>query len=281
MLPYFIGIGAMRSGSSWLYSNLREHPEIYMPPKKEIHYFDGSPKYSSRNLPRFTTMDNIENRIKYLKDLIKRRLDDEKKWYYRFPSNKYNDRWYESLFRSADKTAKCGEITPDYAILEKEDVKRVYALIPKVKIIYTMRDPVDRAWSHFKLHIRKSGKGVEEYSPREIKGFIDSDTQSIKGDYLRTLDNWLSVFPGGQMFIGYFDEICDDPKKFMCRVFEYLRCRVDDEIVKNIRVDKVLSSNKADMPEEIRRYLNDKYRGMIKELSNRYKGYPLVWLNRL
>jgi hypothetical protein len=37
--PDFIGIGAQRAGTSWLYNCLKEHPEIFMP-RKEVHYFD-------------------------------------------------------------------------------------------------------------------------------------------------------------------------------------------------------------------------------------------------
>ena len=40
MFPDFLCIGAQRSGTTWLYQNLRRHPEIWMPPAKEIHYFD-------------------------------------------------------------------------------------------------------------------------------------------------------------------------------------------------------------------------------------------------
>src|SRR3954453_9519065 len=39
-LPTFLGIGAPRTGTTWLHSNLRRHPEIWMTPVKEVHYFD-------------------------------------------------------------------------------------------------------------------------------------------------------------------------------------------------------------------------------------------------
>ncbi len=40
MFPDFLCIGAQRSGTTWLHHNLRQHPEIWMPPLKELHYFD-------------------------------------------------------------------------------------------------------------------------------------------------------------------------------------------------------------------------------------------------
>jgi hypothetical protein len=38
--PHFIGIGAQKAGTTWLYRNLQEHPEVWLPPEKELHYFD-------------------------------------------------------------------------------------------------------------------------------------------------------------------------------------------------------------------------------------------------
>jgi hypothetical protein len=40
VLPNFLIIGAPRSGTTWLFRNLRQHPEIYMPRRKELHFFD-------------------------------------------------------------------------------------------------------------------------------------------------------------------------------------------------------------------------------------------------
>ena len=43
--PDFLGIGAPRAGTTWLWTVLRQHPQIWMPPRKELHYFDRAEKY--------------------------------------------------------------------------------------------------------------------------------------------------------------------------------------------------------------------------------------------
>ncbi|MFK7983624.1 MAG: hypothetical protein AB8G86_26845 [Saprospiraceae bacterium] len=61
----FIGIGAQKSGTSWLVSNLRKIPEFDMPPKKEFHYFNRHPKYPSPdNLSRGTSNVGTESTVK-------------------------------------------------------------------------------------------------------------------------------------------------------------------------------------------------------------------------
>jgi len=47
-LPTFLGIGAPRAGTTWLHANLKKHPEIWLTPVKEIHYFDSLQRGNAR-----------------------------------------------------------------------------------------------------------------------------------------------------------------------------------------------------------------------------------------
>ena len=57
----FLGIGVQKSATSWLFKNLKNHPDIWMPPRKELHYFDRDLKYPS---PDFLASDKYEDRLK-------------------------------------------------------------------------------------------------------------------------------------------------------------------------------------------------------------------------
>ena len=77
MNTYFIGIGAHKAGTNWLYVNLQNHPDIWLPPRKEIHYFARrriypSPSYldCSRNLLRRFLLPKNSDR-EYQIELIK------------------------------------------------------------------------------------------------------------------------------------------------------------------------------------------------------------------
>ncbi|MDH5507196.1 MAG: sulfotransferase, partial [Anaerolineae bacterium] len=50
----FIIIGAVKSGTTWLADMLRQHPEIYLPEKKEVHYFN-------KRFAEFPELDNLNN----------------------------------------------------------------------------------------------------------------------------------------------------------------------------------------------------------------------------
>lgn len=47
--PDFIGIGAQKAGTTWLYKNLKQHPNIWLPEIKELHYFDAREKIINYN----------------------------------------------------------------------------------------------------------------------------------------------------------------------------------------------------------------------------------------
>ena len=182
MLPNFLCIGAQRTGTTWLYKNLKNHPEVWMPLVKEIHYFDEKENYNS--LPPLDRFNYNYRRYKRRWFLINASLKkksgqfnpDFKKfpWYAKYLLNFRNDTWYASLFeRGAGKTL--GEITPEYAILSPESVADIHRLMPDAKIIFIMRDPMQRAWSHALKVIRDKRKSIESDSEAAFIKHFDSE----------------------------------------------------------------------------------------------------------
>ncbi|MGK7895653.1 MAG: sulfotransferase, partial [Xenococcus sp. (in: cyanobacteria)] len=156
MFPNFICIGAERSGSTWLYKNLKKHPEIWLPPVKEIHYFDEKEKLGSVNIwQRFFDKNSSLNRRwrRILKNQLAKQLENDSfdyqniKWYFNYFFRPRNDQWYASLFQP-DSRQKTGDITPAYSTLGIKSVAHIHKLMPDVKIIFILRNPMQRAWSH-------------------------------------------------------------------------------------------------------------------------------------
>jgi hypothetical protein len=81
--PDFIGLGAMRAGSTWLFELLYRHPQIWMAPIKELHYFDGG------------------SRRRWMRHLRWRRQSGSfpTRWNLRYFLLRRTDRWYSGLFR--------------------------------------------------------------------------------------------------------------------------------------------------------------------------------------
>jgi hypothetical protein len=146
--PDFLGIGAARAGSSWLYAVLERHPALWLPPVKELHYFDN--------------LRHNKRHYRFLRMRLAAGLGGGRRlslWDARYFLGRRSDEWYCRLFDPGRRRGLItGEITPAYSVLDERLLARIRALNPQVKLIFCMRDPVVRTWSSvMKKTMRKGG----------------------------------------------------------------------------------------------------------------------------
>ena len=164
--PDFLCIGAQKAGTTWLHENLIQCPDIWLPPVKELHVFDHRPPSLAKRFWGKASHHKLAR--EHLRSTLLARtagLDDRAlAWHIAFGKRDWN--WYEDLFTYAgERTA--GEICPGYARLDGSKISEIAARYPKLKIIYLLRDPVDRAWSSVAMHYRKDGAGLVTDRSRE------------------------------------------------------------------------------------------------------------------
>jgi Sulfotransferase family len=281
-----LGIGAHKAGTTWLWSMLRAHPGIWTAPLKELHYFDRSLRYASANfLAADSLLERLVSRAPHNREFrrtcapqlsraIRTRDWPLLRWYTRYYFGGRGDRWYLSLFAEGSGRL-CGEVTPAYAMLEAEDVARIHRLAPNVKIIFLLRNPVERAWSHIRFEWME-GRFTGMHDLAQVRQLIEHPGVTLRGDYLRTLEIWESKFPREQMFIGFFDDIMAQPSRLLRQVYSFLGLQISDVIsIPGNR--KVHASHELDMPAEIRRYLARKYLPDLEKLSVRFGGHAQLW----
>jgi hypothetical protein len=136
--PDFLCVGAQKAGTSWLYRQCEPHGDFWMPPLKELHYFNKLTKAKRVNPPRCRD----ERDASFLESVS------------RLSARPYIDMEnYARLF--AHKGARLsGDITPAYSMLNDEMIERVVSYFPNLKVIFLARDPVERAWSQLSRRVR-------------------------------------------------------------------------------------------------------------------------------
>ena len=161
-LPDFMIVGAARCGTTSLFRYLDAHPDVYMPEQKEPNYFAFSPAPWAAGHGKFGFSG-------------KGKVTD------------YGD--YCRLFAPASPTQVAGEASITYLPLWRETVTQIYGdyrTPRKVKIIIMLRDPVDRAISHYLTHKRAGVEDLvfeEAITPTTVKRRLASGYQ-ITWDYL-------------------------------------------------------------------------------------------------
>ena len=147
--PDFICFGAQKAGTGWLYEQLRPHPDFWMPPLKELHYFDRAGR-SRRELRPNSGSRVVEARrtrrgdrdIAFLDTMEKLRAQPE-----------IDLHLYAALFAMKGDLIS-GDITPGYSVLDERLVSRITDYLPKTKLLFFARDPVERVWSQLSMWVR-------------------------------------------------------------------------------------------------------------------------------
>ncbi len=200
VLPDYLIIGTQRGGTTSLYEHLVRHPRIPRALTKEVRFFD----------------------VEYSRGLT---------WYRsHFPTQVY--KWARE--RSGHNMV-VGEATPDY-MFDPRVPSRVVAAIPGVKLIALLRNPVDRAYSHYWHQVRR---GFEQLSfedavqrerdrarkyGEEAAGSLERHHHSYlaRGIYADQLSAWLDIFPRERFFIEASENLFNDPACVVGALFRFL-----------------------------------------------------------
>ena len=181
-LPDFVVIGAQKAGTSSLYGQLSAHPSVVPALRKEVHHFDRSPAVVAPYrawFPRRATLDRVAART---------------------------------------GRAITGEATPFY-LCHPAVPTRMRPVVPDVRLIAVLRDPVARAISGYHHAVRVGDEdrpieraldptAVEDLPPATDAAWYDAPDCPLRlhgylarGRYAEQLERWFSVYPRAQVLV--------------------------------------------------------------------------------
>jgi hypothetical protein len=202
--PDFIICGAMKSGTTTLRGLLNQQDFFYLP-NKEIHYFCAD--------------DIIEHA-----PFIGRK---SKKWYWNKYGSEKLKKWYYSQFSNAHEGAIIGEDSTMY-MCSSEAAFRIKKELPDVKLIFVLRNPVERAWSQY-WHLVRSGRAMWSF---EKTLEIQPATLLSRGLYREQIMKYLNFFDSKDMMFVMLEDIKNNPSLVVEKVSNFLGREIDrDSIV--------------------------------------------------
>ena len=143
--PNFLVIGAAKCGTTSLYHYLRQHPDVYMSPIKEPNHFstDIQPSDFSSEYKLYEKSKNLDIE-KFVNGDMK-----EDQW----GAYVHNKEQYLKLFRFAGNKKAIGEISNSY-LYSNVAATQIRNEYPDMKIVAILRQPAERAYSHYMANLR-------------------------------------------------------------------------------------------------------------------------------
>jgi hypothetical protein len=201
-LPDFLVIGAPKAGTTALHAALARHPALYLSPVKEPKFFltDGPPPTKGGGPGDVTTW----------REHVWRRAD------------------YEALFAAATAGQLRGESTPFY-LYDRAAQRRIRELIPDVKMIAILRDPVERAHSNW-AHLWSAGldpvgdfvQACAEEDRRIAAGWADFWHYTRLGRYGEQLEHLYLTFKRDQVLVLRYRQLVDEPAETLDEICHFL-----------------------------------------------------------
>jgi hypothetical protein len=203
-LPTFIIIGAPRSGTTSLYNYLRVHPEVGMSRTKETNFFI----YDESDPPP----------------------EEDSRWY---PIRSREE--YEAQFAHTEGKKAIGEASPMY-LAHPRAPERIHRLLPEVRLIAILRNPVDRAYSGYLFHLRET---VGRYDPdRLFEGdaeWLQPDSPWVEtGFYHPMLRRYGRWFDRGRLEVYLYEDLHDRPRELIRDLYRFVG--VDESFVPDVEV---------------------------------------------
>jgi len=196
-----IGIGAQKTGSSWLSHFLKSHQDVYSSSIKEMHYFQyyklggtWPNSYFQRRLQQLHLCEELSSfQQRQIHDLVERvKMDGSVSAYKKF---------YER--RISNESVYC-DFTPAYSMLPVTELIRIRENFDRVKLVFVMRNPAERFWSQ----MRFSERALTEENVDDLLGLCISNPEYIKrSDYKSTLDRTFSVFNKEDVFVEFYENL--------------------------------------------------------------------------
>jgi hypothetical protein len=254
--PGFFIVGAAKAGTTSLYEYLRQHPEIYFSPVKEPNYFS-----SDIDVRNFSVTYKRNTFLDVDRYFAKEPLEPLQQTYVR------KEEHYRKLFEPVTREKIAGEASTSY-LVSAVAATNIYRYNPEAKIIVVLRNPADRAFSHYLMALRYGHttlpfhEAVEKDMSRKHKGIGISEMFIESGMYGRQLERYFRVFPEKQIKILFFDDLVNNTAEVLTSLQHFLGVTPQ-----SIDYDEIHNTGKVPRFPTLNKFFTDSgIKGVIKKV---------------
>lgn len=263
----FLSVGAMKAGTTFLFNVLSRHPDLYFTPEKELHYFahtqnlsrqlqqplvTGSPlsppgiqpgTVLSHDFRRHRLSAVMRNRFSKIQDADV--LRDIVKWYAdRYLTDPIDEAWFDRVFDEAGDRWAC-DFSNYNALLSDEGWSAVRQHCGTLRVMYVLREPIDRLWSHMKFEYLPAGlrDQLVNGDPSAVEAFLSSGS-SAHARYSEIIASLKHNLRPEELFIVRLEDIVSDLDGQLSKLSDFLG-------IQRVTYKKVDPARKANSTEEL------------------------------
>lgn len=194
--PNLFLVGAMRAGTTALTEALSAHPDIHMSDFKEPAFFADPVELAKDS--------RIVSEAGFAGDVER----------------------YLTLFQNAGNVTYLGESSTHYTKLPRitDVAKRMIQMSPDARIIYLVRDPVERTLSHYRYAVR-----TKEENRSCLVAVQSEPIYCAVSDYARQIEPFLDLFGPEQVFVAVLEELATDPASGLVPMLTWLELPIPDQ----------------------------------------------------
>lgn len=199
--PGFLMVGVPRGGSTAVQASLQQHPDIFLPPLKETHFFSAGADVAVPSM--------------HALGIYYRECED--------PA------LYFSYFADAVGYRRCGEVDPSILVRAPHAIPKIKKFLgTDLKQIIVLRQPVERAFSHHALHLGLAieSRPLESYidvvTPRDPLETIALDRYFRSSFYAHNVKLFFEAFGREKFLVLLYDDLCKDPQAYIKTILEFI-----------------------------------------------------------
>lgn len=243
----------MKAGTTWLYGALNRHPALHFSVEKELHYFYErhfdkgllNPMVRHRRAQQkyVRILGGVKGQLEFPVSRLKRfvqnrfgrfppreKLDltglsaQDSAWIENYLGGPVDDAWFNRLFPLAEGEIYACEFSNLSAQLPASVWADLYARSGNLKVLYTLRDPVKRLWSHTKFELEMSKKLhlLDSWKPKDFENFARKPSVWRNAEYGHACGAMIQSLPEDALRIQTYENMTRDPKGTLAGIEEFL-----------------------------------------------------------
>jgi len=243
----FLSVGAMKAGTTWLYSVLARHPELHFAMEKEIHYFyhhyvnsnqlneayrlrSAQSRYLTKFDPEQANIDAIRENLRWVSNYLSRPVDDY---------------WYRNLFQMRDHQTYACDFSNLNAQIPADVWPQIIDKCGKLRVMFVMRDPVARLWSHTKFHLQVIGQldKLDSWGPAQFNDFMRRPHMWVNTEYGNILRNLKKGLAPEMLKVLFYENIHQDQRGSLHEIesfldlphFDYPQSALDRRVTESVK----------------------------------------------